>query len=88
MTNHSSIGKRSHVENLDQALDHRLNHIENNLSRVCNQQDALLPLLHVVDLVPGLSKTDDALQKIQGKINEAEDKLLKNEEVPPPFNLY
>jgi len=38
-------------------------------------------LLHVVDLVPGLSKTDDALQKIQGKINEAEDKLLKNEEV-------
>jgi hypothetical protein len=41
----------------------------------------LLPLLHVVDLVPGLSKTDDALQKIQGKINEAEDKLLKNEEV-------
>ena len=41
----------------------------------------MLPLLHVVDLVPGLSKTDDALQKIQGKINEAEDKLLKNEEV-------
>ena len=40
-----------------------------------------MPLLHVVDLVPGLSKTDDALQKIQGKINEAEDKLLKNEEV-------
>jgi len=36
-----------------------------------------------VDLVPGLSKTDVALKNIQGKIHEAENKLLKNEEVRP-----
>ncbi len=70
-----------HVDNLEYALDIRLEIIESNLSRVCNQQDALLPLLHVVDLVPGLSKTDVALKNIQGKIHEAENKLLKNEEV-------
>jgi hypothetical protein len=34
-----------------------------------------------VDLVPGLSKTDIALKNIQGKISDAEEKLLKNEEV-------
>jgi len=37
--------------------------------------------VHVVDLVPGLSKTDVALKNIQRKITDAEEKFLKNEEV-------
>ncbi len=41
-----------------------------------------------MDLVPGLSKTDVALKNIQGKINEAENKLLKNEEVKPFTGLF
>lgn len=60
-------------------MDQRVQMIESNLSRVCLQQDALMPLLQMVELLPQFSKSENTLKQMQKKIEENESKILKSE---------
>jgi hypothetical protein len=63
----------------NEPLMNRLEILESNLNRVCNQHDALMPLLNMNNLMPSLTKTETTLKTLQKKIAENEDKLQKAE---------
>ncbi|KAM3132329.1 hypothetical protein pb186bvf_015543 [Paramecium bursaria] len=53
----------------------RLMMLENNLNRVCLQQDALMPLLQVIEYIPQLQKFDNQIKGMQRKQEELETAL-------------
>lgn len=59
----------------------RLDVLEAHLSRISNQQDALLPLMGMLDLAPNVTKSDTLLKGLQKKSQETDEKILKMEQL-------
>ncbi|KAM3134634.1 hypothetical protein pb186bvf_013276 [Paramecium bursaria] len=57
----------------------KLSHLEINLNRVCLQQDALMPLLQMIEYIPAIQRTDSVVKGLLRKIEENEAKILKAE---------
>lgn len=61
--------------------DTKLTCLEKNLNRVCLQQDALIPLLQIVDLLPIVHKSDSTIKMLTKKIDENEARTIKVERI-------
>ncbi|CAD8107353.1 unnamed protein product [Paramecium sonneborni] len=59
----------------------KLAHLEINLNRVCLQQDALMPLLQMIEYIPAIQRTDSVVKGLMRKIEENEQKILKSEKL-------
>ena len=68
--NNNKQGSQSLVVNSN--INSRLDLIESNLNRVCNQHDALMPLLNLLELLPSLQKNENIVKTIQRKQQEFE----------------
>ncbi|EGR28822.1 hypothetical protein IMG5_168580 [Ichthyophthirius multifiliis] len=60
-------------------LQNRLDIIEGNLNRVCNQHDALMPLLGLLETVPKINSIEQNIKTVQKKSVEFDSKLEKLE---------
>lgn len=49
-----------------------------NLNRVCLQQDALMPLLQMIEYIPSIQRTDSIVKGLMRKIEESEARLAKH----------
>jgi hypothetical protein len=76
-----SIPQPRNRGNLDPELATRLEILESNLSRVSNQQDALLPLMQMLDLATTVNKTENLMKTLHKKCAETDDKIVKLEQV-------
>ncbi|KAL4460022.1 hypothetical protein ABPG74_003548 [Tetrahymena malaccensis] len=70
----------SNQNNLNIGLQNRLEVIESHLNRVCNQHDALMPLLSLLETVPKINNNEQAMKQMQKKISDLETKLEKLEQ--------
>jgi len=68
-------------KNIDADQENRINVLEANLSKISNQQDALLPLMNALDFVPSLTKSENALRAIAKKNQETEERIMKLEQL-------
>lgn len=57
----------------------RIEMIESNLSRISNQQDALLPLMNMLEVAPAMSRSENALKSLNKKGQDTEDRILRLE---------
>lgn len=67
--------------NLDPESSSRLEVLEAHLSRVSNQQDALLPLMNMLDLAPNVAKNENLLKGLSKKGTETDEKIFRLEEM-------
>ncbi|CAD8075303.1 unnamed protein product [Paramecium primaurelia] len=81
------------MSDLDQSIEARTDKFESDLNRVSLQQDALLPLLQMIEYIPSIQRTEANVKQVQKKqdINEqkqgrlercAERKLREIESMP------
>ncbi|KRX07190.1 hypothetical protein PPERSA_00347 [Pseudocohnilembus persalinus] len=63
------------VRNDQKHLNYQLELIEGNLSRVCNQHDALMPLLQILEAMPQISKNEQEIKNIKNNQKALEQKL-------------
>ena len=56
-------------------LNQKLEILDNNLTRVSQQQEALLPLMGMVDLAPSVQKNEGILKTLHKKQTETDDKI-------------
>jgi hypothetical protein len=66
---------------LDPEATTRVDILEAHLSRISTQQDALLPLMTMLDLAPNVAKNENLLKNLSKKATETDDKVLKLEEL-------
>ena len=66
----------------------RLDRIESNLTKICNQNEILLPLLNMTSSLPIFSKTESDLKEMQKKIVENERSLMYFEEGLEKYKEY
>mmetsp|Transcript_2648 Transcript_2648/g.2286 ORF Transcript_2648/g.2286 Transcript_2648/m.2286 type:complete len:110 (-) Transcript_2648:345-674(-) len=66
--------------NVEPELQSRLDVLESHLSRVSNQQDALLPLMNMLDLGPSVAKNENLLKGLSKKGQDTEDRISRLEE--------
>jgi len=66
----------------------RLERIENNLAKICNQNEVLMPLLNMTSSLPIFSKTEKDVKELQKKIAENERSLLYFEEGLDRYKEY
>jgi len=67
--------------NLTPDVASRLEVIESNLSRVSNQQDALLPLMNMVDVTQNLAKNETLMKNLHKKCAETDERTAKMEQL-------
>jgi len=65
--------------NIDGDYENRINTLESNLSKISNQQDALLPLMNALDFVPSLSRNENMLKTLAKKNQETEERMMRIE---------
>ena len=66
--------------NLEPELFTRLEVIEANLSRISQQQDALLPLMNMIDLTSNVTKNEGMMKSLHKKCAETDEKLARLEQ--------
>jgi hypothetical protein len=71
-------GRNTSIDNI---YTNRLDVLEAHLSRISNQQDALLPLMGMLDMAPNVNKNDNLLKSLQKKSQETDEKILKMEQL-------
>lgn len=59
----------------DQGVLNRLEMLENNLTRVTNQHDALLPLLDLVELLPHVQKNLEQCRQVKQRLTVLDERL-------------
>ena len=62
-------------------LPQKLDILENNLTRVSQQQEALIPLMSMIDLAPSVQKNEGILKGLHKKQSETDEKVLKLEQM-------
>lgn len=67
--------------NIDSDLYVKYEKVEGNLSHVSTQQDALLPLMNLLELAPTVQKSVGLMKTLDKKQEESEKKLSKLEEI-------
>ncbi|KAL4496036.1 hypothetical protein ABPG72_015458 [Tetrahymena utriculariae] len=67
------------VNQLDANLERRLEIIETSLNRVCNQHDALMPLLQLLETVPSLQRSEQQVKNLSKKYSDVEKRLKEIE---------
>jgi predicted nucleic acid-binding Zn-ribbon protein len=66
---------------LDPESTNRVDILEAHLSRISTQQDALLPLMTMLDLAPNVAKNENLLKNLSKKSNETDEKINRLEEL-------
>lgn len=65
----------------DSEFSTKVDELESSLSTVSNQQDALLPLMNLLDLAPNVQKTVGLMKNLDKRQDETEKKLGKLEDI-------
>jgi len=79
--NLASIHQRSAHYNIDPDYLNRIDTLENELSKISKQQDALLPLMNMLEVTPTLAKNETLLKGINRRSQETEDRISRLEQL-------
>lgn len=66
---------------LDPDLSSRIEMLESNLSRISTQQDALLPLMNMLEIAPTMTRNENLLKNLHKKGQETEDRISRLEQM-------